>query len=1257
MRGELLLRQIRLFAVLWLLNYQGVSEFSEAKTLSNREGGDESDFAPVVTEHPTSKSIKEGKGLSLVCAAKGKPKPRIKWKKNGRTITVTTDNRIKIRPYNSGLRLRIRDSIPGDSGDYHCVAKNYLGHANSIKARVEVKRKMGPVSNGGTCEPYRGRICLKYISSDNRTFIPHNKTQMQLEERVLFATSILREYTHSSCKDLLVKALCHNLFPPCETGNSPSPQLLCKESCEVLQAATCSREFHLLERRLGTLSYETIPDCSLLSDGASCLHVGNKTNPGRECRQENGDVPEVKIKPFSKSYPVCRDITIGSRSTLPQRGKSLKNQNKEILRLVRHVKSEIFSGKMFKYLNSNEVSTYCFTASLPFDSLVRGWNVYAKTLLLPNLRRPNNITVPGLIVSTRNLSVSEVLVPLGSAEKYKVHEKVVLKNVEFYYRLQSGHGSFIAKGDYNLCGTVFRLTVETAPGGNIKIKGFSDLPIDLSKIESIFVHVSPSPSNRLVAAIRKVDLFVLRLMRPAIEAYISDDLVVKFSGHTYFGPSAVPAHLEFFGGRLHGQGVLLAGITSSRFTINDALKMLTGVTVPYFDLLKNSPNSSSVGIVLSANTLDLTKTPYVGFNKVPLHLAFAGAVPRDLGLVTSNSIPAASHNKSQVVKLFQAIIGRGSKYTVKATTDWKSITLDWQFHNVSKKAVSPFDGVEMTFKLDSPNWQGFLSSPLSFMTFFVEGRFYSSGQSSKRLPFTGQLMYEDQNSVVAGNFETEAVWKKAFGIELLTVRKLKLGVSISTNRSQQSKVRGEAELQLGFNCHATRDNSEIDSIKQDCVTANVFMGFSDVSADHFFYGTLPPVSLQKLLGICNIRHKLPGTMATIGFPEGFQISVAREVHDLREMGGPVLRPGFLLKGKMSVMGIETPGVISLLPHEFLVDAKVGSDEAPEMTDDVAPLFSHNLDQESYPKLFLKARMDPVPFVKAHLDGYARFFGIFEEVRMLATRDALRIHLSTDADKSFKISVEITTNYSSHRNHTQFSAIVEFENGFSKLTRMASKQVVSLLEHEISELKSAKREVQRLRRECDKAIRQDCSICTNDKMCVSSLLNCHIDTGTNKPFNGSERKHGPTDTCQRLVMERCLATETACFNACRFVSSKANKTCEAYQVAAASQRKLERGFQWVRRAERFIYSELFQIHAISFKTNVSSRTFEHLFMDTSLEATIFGQKEKLEGLHIKFNEFVNLSSEIAKYAWDWYQKAPPQNWSTPRHPDNRPRPPA
>lgn len=113
---------------------------------------------------------------------------------------------------------------------------------------------------------------------------------------------------------------------------------------------------------------------------------------------------------------------------------------------------------------------------------------------------------------------------------------------------------------------------------------------------------------------------------------------------------------------------------------------------------------------------------------------------------------------------------------------------------------------------------------------------------------------------------------------------------------------------MGLNCHATGDDNGIDSIKvrhkttralrvqfnvslkfshnffvaeffilfptqRDCVSGNIFVGFSDTSAEHFFYGTLTPVSLQKLLEICNINHKLPGAMSTIGFPEGFQVLV------------------------------------------------------------------------------------------------------------------------------------------------------------------------------------------------------------------------------------------------------------------------------------------------------------------------------------------------------------------------------------------------
>lgn len=145
-----------------------------------------------------------------------------------------------------------------------------------------------------------------------------------------------------------------------------------------------------------------------------------------------------------------------------------------------------------------------------------------------------------------------------------------------------------------------------------------------------------------------------------------------------------------------------------------------------------------------------------------------------------------------------------------------------------------------------------------------------------------------------------------------------------------------------------------------------------------------------------------------------------------------------------------------------------------------------------------------------------------------------------------------------------------------------------------------------------------------------------------------------DICHQLILDRCLVTETAPHNVCRFFSSKLNKTCAAHETAAKSQRELERGLRWVKQAEQFMYSDLFQIHAISFKTNVTSANLEQIYLDTVLEVTIFGQKQRLDGLRMDFNEFVKLSSEIAKYAIDWYQKTQPQSKSKSRHPDNRPR---
>lgn len=271
----------------------------------------------------------------------------------------------------------------------------------------------------------------------------------------------------------------------------------------------------------------------------------------------------------------------------------INNVNREVFQLVKNIKSELQNGGMSLTSHSSEVSTYCFSSAVPLSKLVREWNTYYSTLLLPNFQRPHDLTVPGLKISTLNSSVNSIWIPLGTSAKYKVHEKISLRNVTFYYRWQSGHGSFIAEGECKLCETTFRLTVERLYDGTIKITGFSETPLDVNDVETLFV--SGKVPNMLVDAIKYTNLFGLRMMKPTMEAYISKDLMVKFSGKSYFGPRALPVTLEFFGGTLRRQDVLLVGITSTHLTLNEAREVLfSGFTVPIVDITKHSPNGSSV---------------------------------------------------------------------------------------------------------------------------------------------------------------------------------------------------------------------------------------------------------------------------------------------------------------------------------------------------------------------------------------------------------------------------------------------------------------------------------------------------------------------------------------------------------------------------------------------------------------------------------------------------------------------------------------
>ena len=114
----------------------------------------------------------------------------------------------------------------------------------------------------GTCEPYTGSVCSSYILKDTGVLISPLRTQRQSEDNISLVASTLTDYINPTCKKSLLKALCYNLFPLCQSSKQVKPMQMCKNECDVLPGSTCLKELRLLRHRLGTsFVEEIIPDC------------------------------------------------------------------------------------------------------------------------------------------------------------------------------------------------------------------------------------------------------------------------------------------------------------------------------------------------------------------------------------------------------------------------------------------------------------------------------------------------------------------------------------------------------------------------------------------------------------------------------------------------------------------------------------------------------------------------------------------------------------------------------------------------------------------------------------------------------------------------------------------------------------------------------------------------------------------------------------------------------------------------------------
>ena len=85
---------------------------------------------------PRDTDVILGESLVLECSPpKGDPEPVVKWKKDGESIDLTSDKRIKI---DAGGNLVIFDAVKSDEGRYQCSAENVASLRLSKPVRVRI---------------------------------------------------------------------------------------------------------------------------------------------------------------------------------------------------------------------------------------------------------------------------------------------------------------------------------------------------------------------------------------------------------------------------------------------------------------------------------------------------------------------------------------------------------------------------------------------------------------------------------------------------------------------------------------------------------------------------------------------------------------------------------------------------------------------------------------------------------------------------------------------------------------------------------------------------------------------------------------------------------------------------------------------------------------------------------------------------------------------------------------------------------------
>ena len=225
---------------------------------------------------------------------------------------------------------------------------------------------------------------------------------------------------------------------------------------------------------------------------------------------------------------------------------------------------------------------------------------YMKTVVLPNTVHPDpKGLVSGIVLYVKNNISYHTEVFLGKLSVYRPHRNLKLTDIMFSYRSSGGYNTFVGRGNYVLCDSKFDVEIWRTKEDNVRIRGQSSDPVDVDKIELGFgVEI---PSERMLNVLKSYGVFLLRIMKPKMEIYLSRTLSAKFSGVSVVDKFKTNAKTEILVGKLYKKYLLTVGMVFNDIPLGKFVSSFSGVYLKFLDMFHSKNGNSKVRMRLMCN--------------------------------------------------------------------------------------------------------------------------------------------------------------------------------------------------------------------------------------------------------------------------------------------------------------------------------------------------------------------------------------------------------------------------------------------------------------------------------------------------------------------------------------------------------------------------------------------------------------------------------------------------------------------------------